>query len=314
LRLGISADSYIFTRGFIPDSHLAKRKFEYLDMPLRYYDGPTPVDFMLWLMERGKHYRQRYGLRCLPILLDHLDSAYLEELKRLFVSSELLPSYLALDLGFKETGGDYFVCKPGEFKEAVQRSRKYFKAAKALGVKLAVTGNPPYLVGRFRKDIPLEKQLERYAGNLKQLADAAAEFGVTLAIENTGDYRVGELIKVIKRCQRDDLMLAFDTGNTMLAVEDPVEAARQASPYAAAVHMKDNFFQTVVWYGAKIFGTPVGGGHVDFAKILELLQRGSPDAKNLPLDVEVMAREGDEDELVEQSLQQVRQKYGEYIA
>ena len=110
------------------------------------------------------------------------------------------------------------------------------------------------------------------------------------------------------------MALAFDTGNTMLAVEDPVEAARQASPYAAVVHAKDNFLQTVLWYGAKIFGTPIGGGHVDFPKILELLQRSSPDAKNLRLDVEVMAREGNEDELVEESLRHVRQEYGEYIA
>ena len=284
-----------------------------MDLPLRYYER-IPDDFMLWLMERGEHYRQKYGLKCLPILLKRMESDYVDGLKKRFTSSEILPSYLALDLGFKETGGKYFMCRPDEFKRAAQRSREYFKAAKALGTSLAVTGNPPYLVGRFHKDIPLTKQLDRYSRNLKQLADVAAEFDVTVAIENTGDFRVGELTGVIKHSQRDNVALAFDTGNTMLAEEDPVEAARQAAPHARVVHMKDNFFQTVVWYGAKIFGTPIGGGHVDFPKILELLQQNSPDAKSLVLDVEVMAREGNEDELVEQSLQHVRQRYGEYLS
>ena len=66
-------------------------------MPLRYYE-PVPGDFMTWLIERGKQYRRKYGLHCLPILLNRLDSAYLGELKRLFASGEILPSYLAFDL------------------------------------------------------------------------------------------------------------------------------------------------------------------------------------------------------------------------
>ena len=140
---------------------------------------------------------------------------------------------------------------------------------------------------RFRSDPPLKEQLELCVENSRPIAKVAEDLGITLAMENHLDYRASEIVQIIEGVGSSNLRFLFDMGNTVVVIEDPVEAAKVAAPYTVLCHLKD--VRILPWtpsalYVAAIFAAPLGRGNVDILQILrDPPGEGSGSEEPLPL-------------------------------
>ncbi len=114
------------------------------------------------------------------------------------------------------------------------------------------------------------------------LADYAAERGVTLALEIHGDLMATGLLAValIREINRPNVRINYDTANCMyyggVRAEDDIATA---APYLAHVHIKDS------GGGRREWNFPaVGQGRVDFPRVLRILEAAGYTG---PLSVEI---------------------------
>jgi sugar phosphate isomerase/epimerase len=214
----------------------------------------------------------------------------------------------------RSTGGTYYLAPPDSFQRSLAHIKRLIETASSLGAEVINLANPVWAASRFRVKMPIDKQIERYAENVKRVMEITDSFNFrSVSIENNGDYQIPEIIRIVELVGSDKLRIDLNTGNPLLVWEDPVDAAKQAAPHVIATHFRDNYIHALTWYGFRIFGTRMGKGQVNLQKILEILSDGSPVGKNLSLCLEVMTPEGDEDRMVEESLRYVRENFGEYI-
>ena len=154
-----------------------------------------------------------------------------------------------------------------------------------MGIKTLATASSHH---RWRKDPPLEEQLQRMAAALRQLAPVAESYGVTLCIENHADYRTGEVVRIIDMVNSPNVRAKFDTANCFCVLEDPVEAARVIAPFARSTHIKDNSLHPLTnGQMLNIQFNILGEGDVDVPSVVHTLVQYAPDPQNLPWIIEI---------------------------
>jgi sugar phosphate isomerase/epimerase len=164
----------------------------------------------------------------------------------------------------------------------------HLQAAGELGIDVLGIGGMPFTVNRFVDDPPLSRQLEMIVEHLKPWVAAAHQAGITLAYENHADYRCTELIEhVIDVIDGPNLGIKLDTGNCLLVIEDPVEAARAVGPLCYATHWKDMYVHPITPQGGLITGAPVGGGHCQLDVVTQVLAETAPNPDDLVLSIEI---------------------------
>jgi sugar phosphate isomerase/epimerase len=108
-----------------------------------------------------------------------------------------------------------------------------------------------------------------FMGYIHDLADYAADRGVTLALEVHGDIMAsGQLsVPLIKEINRDNVRINYDTANCVFyGGVEAVDDLRSVVPYLAHVHLKDT------GGGKREWNFPaIGEGRLDFGAILKLL-------------------------------------------
>ncbi len=92
-----------------------------------------------------------------------------------------------------------------------------------------------------RDDLPLAEVWRRTVAGLRECCDRAAEFGVTIGIQNHHDLAVHSkaLLELLHDVDRENCALMFDPWSVCLRGEDPVEAARQMAPHAVYTTLAD---------------------------------------------------------------------------
>jgi 3-oxoisoapionate decarboxylase len=63
--------------------------------------------------------------------------------------------------------------------------------------------------------------------------------GLRLAVENHKDWRVGELLDMLKRLGSRSVGVCVDTGNSIALLEDPLAVVEVYAPLAFSTHIKD---------------------------------------------------------------------------
>lgn len=96
-----------------------------------------------------------------------------------------------------------------------------------------------------------------------------------LAIENHKDWRIDEMLDMLKRISSEYIGVCVDTGNNMALLEPPEETVRAFAPYAFSVHLKD---MAVEEYenGFLLSEVPFGEGIVDLKGIVQTLRQAQP--------------------------------------
>jgi sugar phosphate isomerase/epimerase len=293
VRLGLTQSTYQYL--FSPPQGLfADRATGFFDergMPAPYFlSTPVtiePASATEWLITRCA----QLGLPVCHANLMSREPAYVDKIKRLLQTHdiELMPA-LAIDA---IAGGD--ATKAG-IDFAIEQLRFYRDFG---GVAIAKYCTYPMVHNRFRSDPPLREQLERIVENSRPIVKAAEEAGITLAFENHLDYRASEVVQIIEAIDSPNLRFLFDMGNTVVVIEDPVEAAKVAAPYTVLCHLKD--VRILPWtpgalYVAAVFAAPLGRGNVEIETICEILQQHAPDPRTLCLSLENMPVPPNEDE------------------
>jgi 3-oxoisoapionate decarboxylase len=127
-----------------------------------------------------------------------------------------------------------------------------------------------------RPETPWAQQLADSTTVLKQLAPAARELGVRLALEPHLDATSFQLLRIIEEVGDDVVGICLDTANVMLRMEDPLAAARRLAPYILMTHTKD---AVLLFHeeGLRWQSRPCGQGAVPFPDLLQLLALHAPD-------------------------------------
>ena len=160
----------------------------------------------------------------------------------------------------------------------------------------------------FTSDPPVNEQIARAIRNFTSVLPACEEHGIILAFENHMDYRLSEVVALVQGLGSEFARVTLDTANSFLVLEDPLEGARKAAPYTAAVHMKDFTVHPLMeTWEPELHWAPVGQGNSPIAEILDVLQAEAPDPDTLLAHVEIAGiPQIDPDQWVRVSLRHLR--------
>ena len=115
----------------------------------------------------------------------------------------------------------------------------------------------------------------------------ARRHGVKIAIENHKDFRVPELLDLLKHLSSDHVGVTLDTGNSIALLEDPMEVVAALAPHTLTVHFKD-MSATESADGFLLSEVVLGEGFLDLPKVIETCRRANPAAR---LNLEMITRD-----------------------
>lgn len=159
----------------------------------------------------------------------------------------------------------------------MDRLKRHLDVAAELGIKLF-----RHDVARWAhkaKDVAeFEELMPRMVEASKEIAQYAAQYGITTSVENhgllmNGSERVRRLIYLV---DEPNFKTTLDVGNFMSVDENPVVAVAQNAPYASIVHLKDFYVRSQFpgdgWHhtpgGTYLLGAIVGYGDLDMRRIV----------------------------------------------
>jgi sugar phosphate isomerase/epimerase len=203
------------------------------------------------------------GLSLETVFMPALDAGFLRELK-----AKLDAAGLERVLAWGHPHG----LEMGSSEDAIASLRAHIPSALAIGANVMrmVCGSFAF----FDKE-PATVSIERLTPILKELAAEAGSQGVTLAMENHGDFLAADAARLVEAVDSPYFRVTLDTGNNLRLLEDPLEVVRILVPYAVATHLKD-----IVATG---IGSPrhwrtfwpsigLGNGIIDLHSVLQMLQ------------------------------------------
>jgi len=135
-------------------------------------------------------------------------------------------------------------------------------------------------------DVPFAQHVDECIRALRAAGAVARECGVRFAIENHGgvDLLARELKDLIEAAGTDIAGACLDTGNPVYGGEDPVLSTEVLGQLIISSHVRD----TRVWAvedGAMAQWVPVGQGHMDMRRIVDIMAERAPAA---PVDLEII--------------------------
>lgn len=143
---------------------------------------------------------------------------------------------------------------------------------------------PEATVENFEKDLPF------VADGCREVADYAAQYGITCSVENHGYHFQGaeRVTRLVNLVNRPNYRTTMDVGNFVCADDDPVSAVRTNIRIASFIHFKDFFRRTAGnppvgegWSRTKggnyIRGTIVGHGDVELRPIVKIIKESGYD-------------------------------------
>lgn len=115
----------------------------------------------------------------------------------------------------------------------------------------------------------------------------AARHGVTLAVENHKDWRVGEFVPLLEKLASRHVGVCVDTGNSIALLEDPHAVVEAYAAWARTTHFKD---MAVAEYddGFLLAEVPLGTGFLDLKKMVAVLRKHQPKVR---LNLEMITRD-----------------------
>jgi sugar phosphate isomerase/epimerase len=145
---------------------------------------------------------------------------------------------------------------------------RWMDAAARLGHDvLRITAGSP----ASRGDEPAEVLVERLVGPMRRAAEAAADRGLRLALENHGDLRVEDILELLARVDVPAAVgVCLDNVNLIRVGDDMAEGTRALAPFTLLVQLKDHRAgDPTVWGGPTC--TALGEGIADLDGLIAIL-------------------------------------------
>src|SRR5262245_72787 len=147
------------------------------------------------------------------------------------------------------------------------------------------------LSGRRYETFATAEQYREFAKrsweSLKLAEPVAAKHDMKLAVENHKDWRVDELLDILRRLSSRHIGVTLDTGNSIALLEDPMEVIKAYAPFTFTTHFKD---MGVAEYedGFLLSEVPFGEGILDLKEAVSLIRRARPEVR---INLEMMTRD-----------------------
>jgi sugar phosphate isomerase/epimerase len=105
-----------------------------------------------------------------------------------------------------------------------------------------------------------------------------ARHKMRLAVENHKDWRIDEMLTILKRLDSRHVGVCVDTGNSIALLEDPYEVVEAYATWAFSTHLKD---MAIAEYeqGFLLSEVPLGEGFLDVKRIIATLVRARPEVR-----------------------------------
>lgn len=162
--------------------------------------------------------------------------------------AEILDLSKELDLRLSNYAvlGDLLKPDPEARRAEIERLKRHIDVAAKLGLKCM-----RHDVSSFRRPLesntPLafEREFPVAVQACRELADYAADYGITTLVENHGFFINGadRVLRLIDAVGRDNFGLLLDTGNFACVDEDTTVAVMKCAPIAKMVHLKDFYIR-----------------------------------------------------------------------
>ena len=173
-------------------------------------------------------------------------------------------------------------------QEDVERFAKDVMAAKKVGIDVL---RAACLSGRRYENFErLDAFLEFRQASVEALKRAEpilAKNKMKLAIENHKDWKVVELLEILKQLESEWIGVTLDTGNNIALLEDPMYVVEKLAPYTFTVHLKDMAVQEYE-DGFLLSEVILGQGFLDIEKMVGIIKKGNP---NVRFNLEMITRD-----------------------
>jgi D-psicose/D-tagatose/L-ribulose 3-epimerase len=156
------------------------------------------------------------------------------------------------DLGFRRTAAtvrtaaDNPISPDPKIRAAgVEATKRTLDCCQAVGAELLV-GPIHSAIGEFSGKPPTAEQWEWGVESMRQMADHAAQVGVTLAVEYLNRFEcyflnhAADAVKFVKEVDHPRCRLMYDTFHAHIEEKNPAAALRAAAPYLVLVHVSEN--------------------------------------------------------------------------
>jgi sugar phosphate isomerase/epimerase len=167
---------------------------------------------------------------------------------------------------------------PFEEKE-IGRFEAELGTAKACGadvVRTVVSPGRRYEV--FAKLEEYKRFVERAEKSIKLAEPIARKHKVKLAVENHKDYRVDELVPLMRKYESEYIGVCLDTGNNIALLDEPLATAGALAKWTVTVHLKDMGVEESK-DGFLLSEVPLGSGLLDLKAIVATVRKANPKAR-----------------------------------
>lgn len=193
---------------------------------------------------------------------------------------------VGIDVSNYAIGANFAVDTEEAYRKEIERVKGEVDIAARLGVKLMrhdVASRQDTSIKQFNQEVG------RLAEACREIADYAAQYGITTSVENHGYYiqasdRVQTLVQAV---DRPNFRTTLDVGNFMCADEDPVAAVKNNIPYASMVHIKDFYLRPAAlnpgdgWFrtasGNFLRGAIAGHGDINLRESIRIIKKSGFD-------------------------------------
>ncbi|GIP31539.1 sugar phosphate isomerase/epimerase [Paenibacillus sp. J2TS4] len=237
----------------------------------------TLLEAIQWVSENGGEH-----VEIVPIGFDLIEEPSLIEAIRNKAAD------VGIDISNYAVGANFITDSKEGFDQQVELLKKHVDIVHGLGAKLmrhdvASRPIPETSIAQFEAD------LETMVEGCRQVADYAAQFGITTSVENHGYFvqasdRVQRLIHAV---DRPNFKTTLDVGNFMCADENSVVAVKKNVSYASMVHLKDFYLRPSYrnpgegWFptasGNFLRGAIVGHGDIDMVEVIRVVKQSGYD-------------------------------------
>lgn len=173
-----------------------------------------------------------------------------------------------------------------EFAAEVERVKEHVDLLNRMEVKHMRHDVTAFTVPPEKRTIKyFEDSLPQIIEGSRQIADYAAQFGITTTIENHGMavQHSDRVQRVLQKVDRPNFKTTLDVGNFLCVDEDPIVGVKKNLPYASLIHFKDFYYRPFdqdpgggSWFetanGNYLRGSIVGQGDLDIRKIVKLIK------------------------------------------
>jgi sugar phosphate isomerase/epimerase len=173
-------------------------------------------------------------------------------------------------------------------KADVERFEAEVRTAGQAGAKVVRTVMQPnrrYEVFKEAKEYRVFKEWSRQS--LRLAEPVVARHKVRLAVENHKDFRVAELVELLREVGSEWVGACVDLGNNIALLEAPAAVVRALAPWAFACHFKDMAVADMP-DGFLLAEVPLGEGLLDLKAAAATLRKARPE---LHLSLEMITRD-----------------------